>query len=215
LALEKFAKNTFRKTFQTLNSESSNSTLPNQKATNKIAEEQNKLMELNKELKKKKQETVYLNFCKMILFKKQQSLNQIIEKIKSETGVENLENLSKYLELSSKTNELFETDLKSLNEQKKNLENSIESIKVDIREADCVLNDTSTKKFEFLDKLKSDLQKEEETREKLNKKLFMLNRIMDIISSAFREVCLKLNFFDTNLKFEGEVRKNINFFIKK
>lgn len=193
LALERFSKTTFR------NSENGN------KPTNKISEEQNKLADLNKELKRKKEQTVYLNFCRIILLKKQQELNNIIEKVKTETGVENLDKLSKYLELSTKTNKLFETDLKSLNEQKKTLQKQIEDIKEETQKAECILNDTSTKKFEYLDKLKVDLEKEESIKEKLNKKLYTLNRVIELMSKGFKEICTKLNFFDTNLKFDEGV----------
>jgi chromosome segregation ATPase len=205
LALEKFSKNTFRKTAfgHSMSNSMSNSDI---RPTNKIVEEQNHLVELTKELKAKKAQTVYLNLCRFILFKKGQELNKVIEKIKSETGVENLESLSKYLELSTKTNKLFETDLKSLNEQKQTIEKQIEDIRSEIQKAQCILNDTSTKKFEYLDKLSDDLKKEEETKDKLNKKLYMLNRVIDLLANGFKEVCIKLNFFDKNLKLDAEVR---------
>lgn len=106
LALEKFAKTSYNKK----NAYSSN------QPTTKLVEEEKKLEDLNKELKKKKRQTVYLNFSRIILLKKQKELNNIIEKVKSQTGIENLDKLSEYLELSSKTNKLFETDLKKLNE---------------------------------------------------------------------------------------------------
>ena len=105
LALEKFAKTTYNK-------KNTASAQP----TTKLVEEEKKLEDLNKELKKKKRQTVYLNFSRLILLKKQKELNNIIEKVKSQTGIENLDKLSEYLELSSKTNKLFETDLKKLNE---------------------------------------------------------------------------------------------------
>jgi chromosome segregation ATPase len=204
MAVEKFSKSTFRNTFgQSMNSSLSNM---ESKSTNKLFEEQSHLNELNRELRTKKAQTVYLNFCRFILFKKGQELYKIIEKIKSETGVESLENLSKYLELSTKTNKLFETDLKSLTEQKELIEKQIEDIKIDIQKASCVLNDTSTKKFEYLDKLQNDFNKEEELKDNLNKKLYMLNRIIELLADGFKEICLKLNFFDTNLKIDAEVK---------
>lgn len=120
------------------------------------------------------------------------------------------------MELSTKTNKLFETDLKNLNEQKSQIEKQIEDIKNEIQDAKCVLNDSSTKKFIYLDKLKSDLESEELIKEKLNKKIFILCRIIGILSKGFKDVCLKLNFFDKNLKFETEVRlHNLIFSIVK
>ena len=102
------------KTNFNLNTSTSNN--DKERPTNKIAEEENRLAEMNKELKKKKSQTVYLNFCRFIMFKKQKELNLMIEKIKKETGVDDLGNLSTYLEISLNTNKLFETDLKKLND---------------------------------------------------------------------------------------------------
>ena len=53
-----------------------------------------------------------------------------------------------------------------------------------------------------------ELKKEEQNKEKLNKKLYTLNRVIDLLANGFKDVCLKLNFFDKNLKLEGEVRTN-------
>jgi chromosome segregation ATPase len=207
LAIEKFSKNTFRKNAFTSNSGTmtvGNTTSTQQKPTNKISEEEKKLEELNVELKRKKRITVYLNFSRLILLRKQQELQKVIEKVKTQTGIENLDKLSEYLELSTKTNKLFETDLKDLNEQKIQIEEQIEGIKKEIQSAKCVLNDSTTKKFVYLDKLKIDLKNEEELKQKLNKKLFTLNRVIDIVSKGFKDVCLKLNFFDKNLKLDAE-----------
>ena len=111
LALEKFAKTSYNK----------KNAYASSQPTTKLVEEEKKLEDLNKELKKKKRQTVYLNFSRLILVKKQKELNNIIEKVKSQTGIENLDKLSEYLELSSKTNKLFETDLKKLNEHVKKI----------------------------------------------------------------------------------------------
>lgn len=205
LAQEKFAKNSFRNTF--------NSTMRSiddeNKPKDKLAEEKMKLEELKSELEKRKSHTSYLNWCKIFLLLKQNELNNIIEKIKKQTGIENLDKLSRYLELSTKTNKLFEIDLKNLNEQKANLEKQIEEIKKEIQNAQCVLNDTTTKKFEYLDKLKLDLQTEEETKNKLNKKLFTLNRIIDILAKGFKDICVKLNFLDNSLNLDVETSQNV------
>ena len=113
-----------------------------------------KFKEINKQLKKKKRTPAYLNFSRIILLKKQKELNEIIEKIKSQTGIENLDKLSEYLDLSTKTNKLFETDIKNLNEQKIQIEEKIDNIKKEIQESQSILMDTSTKKFQHIQKLK-------------------------------------------------------------
>ena len=193
LAFEKFSNSSFRK-----------SNYSNKKPTSKMAEEQNKLKELENELMKTKRRTVHLNFSKLILLKKQIELNDIIEKVKKETGIDNLDKLSSDLQLSTKTNSLFESDLNTLHQQKKELEKNIELKKKEIQDAYCVLNDTSTKKNEYMEKLEKDLKTEEENKVKLNKRLFALNRMIDLMSKGFKNICEKLNFFDKNLKFEAE-----------
>lgn len=193
LAFEKFSNSSFRK-----------SNYSNKKPTSKMAEEQNKLKELENELMKTKRRTVHLNFSKLILLKKQIELNDIIEKVKKETGIDNLDKLSSDLQLSTKTNSLFESDLNTLHQQKKELEKNIELKKKEIQDAYCVLNDTSTKKNEYMEKLEKDLKTEEENKAKLNKRLFALNRMIDLMSKGFKNICEKLNFFDKNLKFEAE-----------
>ena len=203
LAFEKFSKSTLRKTAFNLNTTSSNN---DNKPTNKITEEENRLTELNKELKKKKSQTVYLNLCRFIMFRKQKELIQMIEKIQKETGVDDLENLSTYLEISSSTNKLFETDLKNLNDQKISIQTDIDNIKCQIENAECILNDTSTKKFTHLEKLENEYKKEEEVKDKLNKKIFMLNRVVYLLAIGFKQACMKINFFDKNLKLEAEVK---------
>ena len=193
LAFEKFSNSSFRK-----------SNYSNKKPTSKMAEEQNKLKDLENELMRTKRRTVHLNFSKLILLKKQIELNDIIEKVKKETGIDNLDKLSSDLQLSTKTNSLFESDLHSLHRQKKELEKNIELKKKEIQDAYCVLNDTSTKKNEYMEKLEKDLKTEEENKAKLNKRLFALNRMIDLMSKGFKNICEKLNFFDKNLKFDAE-----------
>jgi hypothetical protein len=197
-ALEKFSKNAFRKLGE-----------KNQATSNNIlGEEQNKLANLEKELKSRKRETVYLNFSRLILLKKQQKLNEMIQKIEKETGVENLDNLSKYLEISKNTNKLFETDLKNLSNQKLEMEQKIENAQKEYQNSECVLSDTSSKNLEILETLKSQLKKEEEIKESLNKKLYSMNRVIDLISKGFKDVCKKCNFTDEseNTNLEAEVR---------
>ena len=193
LAFEKFSNSSFRK-----------SNYSNKKPTSKMAEEQNKLKDLDNELMRTKRRTVHLNFSKLILLKKQIELNDIIEKVKKETGIDNLDKLSSDLQLSTKTKSLFESDLNTLHQQKKELEKNIELKKKEIQDAYCVLNDTSTKKNEYMEKLEKDLKTEEENKAKLNKRLFALNRMIDLMSKGFKNICEKLNFFDKNLKFDAE-----------
>lgn len=193
LAFEKFSNNSFKK-----------NDISDKKPASKMAEEQQKLKDLEGELAKAKRMTVYLNFSKLILSKKQSQLNEIIDKVKKETGIDNLDKLSSDLQLSTKTNSLFENDLKSLHKQKLELEQNIEVKKKEIQDAYCILNDTSTKKTEYMNKLEKDLQIEEENKLKLNKRLFALNRMIELMSKGFKNICEKLNFFDKNLKFDSE-----------
>ena len=62
-------------------------------------------------------------------------MNKIIEKVKKETGIDNLDKLSSDLQLSTKTNSLFESDLVNLEKQKKELEDKIEIKKKEIKNA--------------------------------------------------------------------------------
>ena len=55
-----------------------------------------------------------------------------------------------------------------------------------------------------MEKLEKDLKTEEENKAKLNKRLFALNRMIDLMSKGFKNICEKLNFFDKNLKFDAE-----------
>ena len=57
---------------------------PGKKPTSKMAEEQQKLKDKEIELINTKKKTVHLNFCKLVLLKKQSELNKIIEKVKKE-----------------------------------------------------------------------------------------------------------------------------------
>jgi chromosome segregation ATPase len=194
LAFEKFSNSSIKK----------NNYGNNKKPTSKMAEEKDKLLELEKELARTKRRTVHLNFSKLILLKKQIELNEIIDKVKKETGIDNLDKLSSDLQLSTKTNSLFEKDLETLHLQKKDLEKNIEQKKIEIQNAYCILNDTSTKKNEYMEKLEKDLKNEEENKAKLNRRLFALNRMIDLMSKGFKNICEKLNFFDKNMKFDAE-----------
>ena len=144
LAFEKFSNN---------NAYRQASVSPGKKPTSKMAEEQQKLKDKEIELINTKKKTVHLNFCKLVLLKKQSELNKIIEKVKKETGIDNLDKLSSDLQLSTKTNSLFENDLVNLEKQKKELEDKIEIKKKEIKNAYNILNDTSTKKNEYMEKL--------------------------------------------------------------
>ena len=192
LAYEKFAStNSFRRTNE-------------KKPASKMQEEQNKLKELEDELIRTKKRTVHLNFSKLILLKKQAELNEVIEKVKKETGIDNLDKLSSDLQLSTKTNSLFESDLESLHKQKEELEKNIEAKKKEIQDAYTILNDTSTKKNEYMNKLENELKEEEDKKNLLNKRLYALNRMIDLMSKGFKNICEKLNFFDKNMKFDAE-----------
>ena len=169
-----------------------------------MAEEQQKLRDKELELINTKKKTVHLNFCKLVLLKKQSELNKIIEKVKKETGIDNLDKLSSDLQLSTKTNSLFENDLVNLEKQKKELEKNIELKKKEIQDAYCILNDTSTKKNEYMEKLEKELKDEEAKKDLLNRRLYSLNKMIELMSIGFKNICEKLNFFDKNLKFDSE-----------
>lgn len=190
LAIEKFSKtsNNFKKNNITTDYDS------NKKSINIIQEETQILEDLENQLKAKKKISVYLNFNRFILLKKQNQLKEVIKKVRNQTGIENLDKLSEYLELSSKTNKLFETDLKTLSEQKMEIEEKINLMKIEIQNTQAKVNDTSTKKFEYINALKEELEQEEKNKENYNKRLYTLNRIIDIISKGFKDICLKLNF---------------------
>lgn len=190
-ALEKFSKTTttnFRKSMLI-------SQLGQKKTTvNIIEEEENLLKSLNKELKEKKQTVAYLNLTRLILLKKQNHLSSIIKEVKSQTGDQDLEKLSEYLELSTKTNELFENDLKNLSHQKKQIEDKINEVKIEIQNTQAKVNDTSSKKRDYIESLKKELESEEKLKESYNKRLYTLNRVIDIITQGFKDICIKLNF---------------------
>lgn len=199
MAVEKFSKPNTKKNFFGSESNAHGGT------GNKITEEKNKLEELTKELAKKKRITVYLNFSRFILFKKQQELQKIVEEVKQQTGIESLDSLSKYLEMSTKTNKLFESDIKNLNEQKDVLEKKIVSVQQELQNSQCFLNDTSTKKFEYLEKIRNEIKAEELVKNEMNRKLFTMNRVIDVLAVGFKKTCLSMKFFDVEMKFDAEV----------
>ena len=112
--------------------------------------------------------------------------------------------MSSDLQLSTKTNHLFEKDLVNLEKQKKELEKNIEIKKKEIKDAYQILNDTNSKKNEYMEKLEKELKDEEEKKNLLNKRLYALNRMIELMSKGFKKICEKLNFFDQNLKFESD-----------
>lgn len=190
LAIEKFSKTTNQFKKNNLTSEGEKKTI------NIIEQESQQLEEIKNQLSKKKKVTAYLNLNKLVLLKKQQQLKEVIKKVRNQTGIENLDKLSEYLELSSKTNELFKNDLKNLNKQKESIEANISKMKIEIENMQEKVNDTTSKKFEYINNLKLELEKEEKNREIYNKKLYTLNRMIDIITKGFKEVCVKLNLAD-------------------
>jgi hypothetical protein len=209
LAYEKFSNNNKKKDnikniININNNENNNNNIQNEKPASKMEEEKQKLKELENELFRTKKRTVHLNISKLILLKKQSQLNEIIEKVKQETGIDNLDKLSSDLQLSTKTNSLFENDLNTLHKQKEELENNIQLKKQEIQEANSILNDTTKKKEEYEKKLKEELKNEEEKKILLNKRLYALNRMIDLMSKGFKNICEKLNFFDKNLTFDSE-----------
>jgi hypothetical protein len=178
---------------------------------NRITEEKNKLDELTKEFSRKKTKTIHLNFTRFILFKKYQEIQKIVDEVKNQTGIESLDNLSKYLEMSTKTNSLFETDIKNLNQQKIELEKEIKRVKQEYQKSECLLNDTSSRKLEYLEKIKLDLKNEENFKIEIEKKLFTVNRVIDVLSVGFKKICKMLKLFDSEVDQEAEVY-NYNIF---
>ena len=55
-----------------------------------------------------------------------------------------------------------------------------------------------------MDKLENELKEEEDKKNLLNKRLYALNRMIDLMSKGFKNICEKLNFFDKNMKFDAE-----------
>lgn len=209
LASEKFSKNAFKKTF--MNSTDSVGNIINtvgntKKPVNLIQEEQKKIDDLNIELQKRKKTTIYLNFAKIILGLRQKELQKVILRVQTQTGIENLDKLSEYLELSTKTNKLFESDLKSLNEQKELLIKKIEQTKLEISESKNQLEDVSTKKFEYIEELKQKVVAEEETKLKLNKRILMLNKVLKLTAHSFKDIHDKLNFFESKSISDKDVK---------
>ena len=211
-AVEKFSKNSNKKniSYYDPNSKSNNNDLNNtaksqDSSHNIINEEQNRLDYLNTELKKKKVFNAYLNFSKLIYLKKQKNMPNLIDEVREKTGSENLDKLSEYLAMSTKTNKLFECDLKKLNEDKILIEKDIEEIKVKLENSKCLLDDTSSKKFVYIEKLKNMIATEEKINITLNKKLYNMNRVVDVIAIGLKNVCSKIDYFDGNLGSYGEV----------
>ena len=69
-------------------------------------------------------------------------------------------------------------------------------------------------------KLEKELKDEEEKKDLLNRRLYSLNRMIELMSKGFKNICEKLNFFDPNLKFdsdtpEGTLTKCMDFLEKK
>jgi chromosome segregation ATPase len=128
LAFEKFSNNSKKKDNikNFINNNIINDNNQSEKPASKMEEEKQKLKELENELLRTKKRTVHLNISKLILLKKQAQLNEIIDKVKQETGIDNLDKLSSDLQLSTKTNSLFESDLNTLHKQKEELENNIQ-----------------------------------------------------------------------------------------
>ena len=206
LAFEKFSNNSKKKDNikNFINNNIINDNNQTEKPASKMEEEKQKLKELENELLRTKKRTVQLNISKLILLKKQAQLNEIIDKVKQETGIDNLDKLSSDLQLSTKTNSLFESDLNTLHKQKEELENNIQIKKKEIQDAYSILNDTTTKKEAYKNKLEQELKNEEEKKLLLNKRLYALNRMIDLMSKGFKNICEKLNFFDKNLSFDSE-----------
>jgi chromosome segregation ATPase len=173
--------------------------LSHEKRDNKVTKSEKKLNELNELLYEKKQILISLNFNRIIWLKKQDTLNQIIEKMKKETGQDTLEKLSEYLELSKKTNELFETDIQVLNEKKTVLEKQIYDIKEEITEVENQVNDNSTKLYQQIDKYKQDVTQAVENEHKYNKKINALNKVIALLSIGFEKVFHKLNFYNEEI----------------
>ena len=124
---------------------------------------------------------------------------QIIEKVKKETGQDTLEKLSEYLELSNKTNELFETDIKQLYEKKTTLEKQIVDIKEEITEIENQVNDNSTKLIQQIEKYQEDVSQAKADEEKYNKKIFVLNKVINLLSMGFEKLYQKLNFYNETI----------------
>ena len=55
-----------------------------------------------------------------------------------------------------------------------------------------------------MEKLEKELKDEEAKKELLNKRLYSLNKMIELMSIGFKNICNKLSFFDKNLKFDSE-----------
>jgi hypothetical protein len=127
-----------------------------------------------------------------------------------------LDSLSNYLESSTKTNILFQSDKKNLNKQKLELENEINKVKKQYQFSQCFLNDCSTKKLEYLEKIKSEILIEYNMKKEMNKKSFIINKIIYVLSIGFKKVCKILYLIDieSNTSQESQVIY-IKSFLKK
>ena len=173
--------------------------------TNKLCEEQLKLDSLNLDLKKRKAIHAYLNFSKFIYWKKQQKLQLMVQEVKVQTGCENMDKLSEYLTMSTRTNKLFEKDLEKLNEDKLAIEKNISEIRVKLWNSKCLLDDTSSKKFEYMEKLSNYIEKENRIKDMMNRKLFNMNRVVDLIAIGLKNICRNIDYFDGNIASYGLV----------
>ncbi len=127
-----------------------------------------------------------------------------------------MDSLSNYLESSTKTNILFQSDKKNLNKQKLELENEINKVKKQYQFSQCFLNDCSTKKLEYLEKIKSEILIEYNMKKEMNKKSFIINKIIYVLSIGFKKVCKILYLIDieSNTSQESQVIY-IKSFLKK
>lgn len=207
-AIEKFS-NTNPNNLNKRNNGNSNSSPKSDNSlntTNKISEEQLKLDGLNLDLKKRKAIHAYLNFSKFVYWKKQQKLQLMVQEVRAKTGCENMDKLSEYLAMSTKTNKLFEKDLEKLNEDKIAIEKSISEIRVKLANSKCLLDDTSSKKFEYMEKLRHDIEKENIIKDMMNRKLYNLNRVVDLLAIGLKKICSNIDYFDGNLGSYGVVK---------
>ncbi len=214
-AVEKFANTNPNNLNKRINSNSNVSPkLDNSlNTTNKISEEQLRLDSLNLDLKKRKAIHAYMNFSKFIYWKKQQKLQIMVEEVKARTGCENIDKLSEYLAMSTKTNKLFEKDMEKLNEDKQVVEKSISEIRDKLANSKCLLDDTSSKKFEYMEKLRNDIEKENRIKDMMNRKLYNMNRVMDLLAIGLKKICSNIDYFDGNLGSYGVVRNFFFFFL--
>ena len=60
-----------------------------------------------------------------------------------------------------------------------------------------------------MEKLEKELKDEEAKKDLLNRRLYSLNRMIELMSKGFKNICEKLNFFDKELKFESDSPEEI------